>query len=231
MADGEALVQRDWRLWRRWVLANAAGELGLGAALAAWVFLGPGVAAWAATASPWLVYACGILAGTVIEGLCVGIAQWTVLCRVLPSKAGPGWVAATTTAGFVSWSGAMLFMALSAIQAGDLPVPEVSSITQLALVMAMGAGLGLTLGLPQWLVLRRYAGQAGWWVLANVVAWSLGLPAMLAVALCIPPNASRLAVALAMLLGSVVAGAAVGAVHGLELMSVLLRRFRRQEDV
>jgi hypothetical protein len=55
----------------------------------------------------------------------------------------------------------------------------VSSVVQLALVMVMGAGLGLTLGIPQWQVLKRHAWQAGWWVLANVVAWALGLPVLL----------------------------------------------------
>jgi NhaP-type Na+/H+ or K+/H+ antiporter len=117
----------------------------------------------------------------------------------------------------------MAWLSASSAQAGSIPVPEVSSIVQLALVMVMGAGLGLTLGVPQWWVLRRYARQAGWWVLANLVAWALGMPVLLLVALQIPEEASRVTVALIALAASVLTGAAVGAVHGVELVRILLR--------
>ena len=114
-------------------------------------------------------------------------------------------------------------MLVASAQAGSIPVPEVSSVVQHALVMVMGAGLGLTLGVPQWWVLRRHVRQAGWWVLANLVAWSLGMPVLLAAAFCIPVGASRSAVAVIALVGSVISGAVVGAVHGLELVRILLR--------
>ena len=36
-----------------------------------------------------------------------------------------------------------------------------------------GAVIGLSVGLTQWLVLRRHGEGAGWWVPANVAAWAL----------------------------------------------------------
>lgn len=223
MRGGEAIVQADWRLWRRWVAANAAGELGLGVAVATWVFLGPAVQSAAGRLAPWTATACGFLAGTVIEGLCVGIAQWAVLRRVFSAGTGRAWVLATTIAACVSWSGGMAFLTASSGQAGSIPLPEASGMAQYALVMLMGAGLGLMLGTPQWWVLRRQAHQAGWWVLANLVAWALGMPVLFVVALLIPKEASRVTVALVALAASVLTGAVVGAVHGLELVRVLMR--------
>ena len=37
------------------------------------------------------------------------------------------------------------------------------------------AALGALLGLFQWLVLRHHVPRAGWWVLANALAWIAGL--------------------------------------------------------
>lgn len=223
MSVGKAIGQADWRLWRGWVAANAIGELGLGVAVAAWVFLGPAIQSAAGRLVPWAAAAWGVLAGTVIEGLWVGIAQWAVLRHVFPSGTGRAWVLATTIAACVSWSGGMAFLAASSAQAGSIPLPEASGIAQYALMMLMGAGLGLTLGIPQWWVLRRHARQAGWWVLANLVAWALGMPVLFVAALLIPKEASRVTVALVALAASVLTGAVVGAVHGLELVRVLLR--------
>ncbi len=229
MPVGKANGQADWRLWRRWVAANAAGELGLGVTLAAWVFLGPAIQSAVGRLVPWAAAACGVLAGTVIEGLCVGIAQWGVLRCIFPPRTGRAWVLAATVAACVSWSGGMACLAASSAQAGSIPLPEASGVAQYALVMLMGAGLGLTLGIPQWWVLRRHVRQAGWWVLANVVAWALGMSGLFVVALLIPKDASRATVALVALAASVLAGAVVGAVHGLELVRVLLR-LREGED-
>ncbi len=38
----------------------------------------------------------------------------------------------------------------------------------------LGAVLGALLGIAQWLVLRRQISRAGWWVLANTVAFAVG---------------------------------------------------------
>lgn len=74
-----------WKIWLEWIGANSIGELfglGLTGILAALVF-------------PWLVTLTGILpilggavlmilAGALIEGCTVGVAQWHVLRSVLP---------------------------------------------------------------------------------------------------------------------------------------------------
>jgi len=38
-----------------------------------------------------------------------------------------------------------------------------------------GAVIGISVGIPQWFVLRPYAQRAEWWGLSNMVGWILGL--------------------------------------------------------
>ena len=88
----------------------------------------------------------------------------------------------------------------------------------------MGLALGAILGVPQWLVLRHYVLKAGWWVLANALAWMLGMVVVFIGTSFIPAGAIALQVALLLLLCIVAAGATVGAVHGLVLIWLLRSR-------
>ena len=54
---------------------------------------------------------------------------------------------------------------------GDAAAQGVSASLGYAL---SGAILGVSVGLAQWLILRRHAAQAGWWVPACGLAWAVG---------------------------------------------------------
>jgi hypothetical protein len=71
------------------------------------------------------------------------------------------------------------------------------------------------------LVLRRYAGRAGLWVLANALAWAVGMPVVFLGAGAVPHETSA-AVAITIVgLTCLGAGILVGAVHGLFLIRLL----------
>jgi hypothetical protein len=94
--------------------------------------------------------------GAVI-GISVGILQWLVLRRHF-NRAG-WWVLASIT-GFAV--GKALGDALAQADLG-------------AVGLALsGAAIGTSLGIAQWVVLRRHVEQAAWWVLASVAAWAVG---------------------------------------------------------
>lgn len=57
-----------------------------------------------------------------------------------------------------------------------------------------GFALGVTLSVPQWLVLRRYVKRAVWWILANAVAWAFGMQIIFVAASNTPPAAYLLLV-------------------------------------
>jgi hypothetical protein len=182
-----------WGLWLSWVGANSVG-FAIGDAATAWVLI-------TFTSSAVLAG----LAGAVFLGGVSGGLQGLVLRRQL---SGAGWWVAASIGGWaVSW---MVSVAL--IQSG---VPEpVGWAALLAVVAVLGGGL-------QWLVLRRYLLQAGWWVAASVAGWALGLAVVFGVLAIAGARVSVAApVAIALLIGAL-AGAVVGAVTGTMLLWLL----------
>ena len=91
-----------------------------------------------------------------IAGFVTGAFQFGVLRRYLPCMG--GWVV-TTTAGWVI--GGCLAL-----------VPGWLGWTDPLLTVRLAcAVMGLTIGVAQWLILRRRVSRAGWWIAANVVGW------------------------------------------------------------
>ena len=86
----------------------------------------------------------------------------------------------------------------------------------------MGLVLGPFLGVPQMFVLRRHAPRAGWWVVANALAWAIGMPIVFLGAGAVPHETSAAAAIVIVGVSCLAAGVTVGAVHGLVLVRMLL---------
>jgi hypothetical protein len=144
-----------WDFWFQWVLASTIGVVVLFALIFAVAMLvGAIVGGEAEDKVPFVPFV----------GLSFGIMQWLILRRYMPRA---GWWVLVSTLGWILGFGVLALagkfaenLVPSAIQ------PEVS-----ALVFFLAAGVSL--GILQWLVLRRHMLQAGWWVLANVVGWGI----------------------------------------------------------
>ena len=92
-----------------------------------------------------------------IIGAGVGIAQWIVLRQRLPSVR---WWAVLSIVGFG------IGRAAGEIATQGLPTALGDGLT--------GAAIGLSVGVAQWLSLRRLFPEAGRWIPASVVAWAIG---------------------------------------------------------
>ena len=136
--------------WFLWALACTAGT-GLGWALG-WrlSFAGPGYLG---------IWVIGLVTGAIL-----GVCQALILRPFLKSSG--RWVLAT----IFGW---MLGFYLGAELAANL------GLTELVFGVVTGGGVGLVLGMVQWLVLRTRFRGAGWWVLANTLAWLGGMMAYL----------------------------------------------------
>lgn len=218
----------DWNLWSQWVLANSVGEvvgLGLAAATAAgWVLtVGEPKTALAALALAGVM----ILIGTG-EGVIVGLAQWLVLRHRLHHLRRRDWVMATALGALVAWTLGMLPSTLMAMNesAGSSPPPEMSDALTYLLAATMGSVLGPILGIPQWRVLRRHLPRASFWIWANAAAWMVGMPVVFIGARAASSGAAALSVVVTGVATIAIAGAVVGAIHGLALLWLL----RRQQD-
>lgn len=192
-------------LWARWVIANSVAEtVGLGSALSA----------------------AAILAGTVIEGMVVGTAQWLVLRRPLPDVGWRSWALATAVGAFVAWSAGMLPGTLMGAggaegSAEGAAVAEPSAAVVYGLAAVMGLVAGAILGTPQWIILRRHVPRGGLWIPANALAWAPGMVMAFVAADFLFSAGIGVGTVLLAIATLAAIGAVVGAIHGLALVWLL----------
>lgn len=212
-------MQERFSLWLRWVGANAIAELvGLGTTfLIDFLIISrnpiPGIAG--SIVSILLITASGA-----IEGSVVGVLQWSVLRGPFPAIARRAWVLATVIGAMVAWFFGSLPSTLMDMgsQQNEAAIQEPSTFIVLFLATGMGIVLGMVLAYPQWRVLRQAVARAGIWIPANAIAWALGM-AIIFAAMDLAFAQSSPAGSVVILAGALLlAGAAVGAIHGLALV-------------
>ena len=101
--EDDVQTRLNWSLWRRWVAANALAEmLGLGATFAL------GVAIFALLGEPQgSLAALGMIllmtSTRAIEGVVVGLLQWSAMRRSFPRITRKAWIMATLIGALVAW--------------------------------------------------------------------------------------------------------------------------------
>lgn len=211
------------KLWIRWVLANALGEmLGLGATFAvlaagiSYVNSIPGVT------GILLGYTLAIITG-IFEATIVGWAQWQAMKSWLPDIRLGSWWRATLIGALIAYFLGYLPSTIMGLQDETAQTTSVEPEQWVTLLLAAGLGLigGLVLSYFQWRELRRHVPAAWKWLPANMLAWMLGMPLIFwgidriftlqSVALQITAFAGVL----------LLAGAIVGTVHGAVLVQLV----------
>lgn len=210
----------DRAFWLAWVLANALAEaVALGAAFTLGFALIASKAA-AASASPWWSAGVAVLLGT-LEGVIVGAAQWAVLRRRLPDVRAETWILATAAGAFAAWSLGMLPSALLGPPSGASTPAELPEHVQFVLAAALGAVAGPVLAFAQWWALRTQIDRAWRWIPANAAAWMLGMPVVFVAPTSVAEGVPLAQAAVLFVAVTGVAGAVVGAVHGIVLTRML----------
>lgn len=210
-----------WGFWGRWVGANALAELlGLGSSALLWIAFLFGLENRLGSVTSAAVV---VLGSTLLEGTAVGVLQWYVLRRALPKLTLVSWWSATALGAFIAWSLGMIPSTMINMASTDAAPPpaEMSDALMYTLAAVMGLVLGPVLGLPQWLVLRRHVAHAGLWIAANAVAWCWGMVVIFMVVSLVPAAGITAATVLIVLGGLALAGAIVGAIHGVVLAKLV----------
>jgi NhaP-type Na+/H+ or K+/H+ antiporter len=202
------------RLWRRWALATAIGELvGFAAPAFAWALVARAVAGMGAPAAALLTFAVLVAAGSV-EGAVLGYAQWRALRHALPAIRWPQWTGATAIAAALAWALGMLpntLMDAAGVGVGGM----------IAAWAIVAPAILLSIGVAQWLVLRRHLPRAALWIPANIVGWILGLaPTFIGPALASETTPVWALAAIAVASGLAM-GCIVGGVTGWALLRLL----------
>lgn len=150
--------------WVGWVsLGESLGFLAPVLAQAATVALGP------AAAVPLLV-----LAG-LVEGAVLGWFQASVLRTRLPAVSVRRWVLVTAAAAVVAWTVALLTFSNEGWQAWPASAQAVTGTLAAVVIL-------VSIGLAQWVELRRHVPRAWRWVAGSAAAWAVGLGVFMAVA-------------------------------------------------
>jgi hypothetical protein len=212
MRSAEAL-----ELWGRWTLWTAAGEL-VGFAVPALVMAAGTVGGWTDGIQTGAALAVGAF-----EGAVLGLAQWQALRDFLPSLGRRSWVLATASGAMTAYLLAMVAVAL--LGAATIPL----WVVVVACVL-IGTGFLLSIGVPQWLVLRRHLPRAGWWVLANAIAWPLGTAVPFVGLAMVPDGSSFWVWAVAGIVSGLLMGGVVGALTGLMLVRLWTNRTSRADQ-
>lgn len=210
--------------YRNWILANAAGEaLGLGTTFALGAWLAPRLEAQP-TAFMVVAGAIGAVSlGTLLEGVVVGAFQAEVLGKARPGLRRRAWILATALGAGAAWLLGMIPSTLMSLDAGgETPTGgEPGTLAQLLLAAMLGLALGPVLAAAQLFVLRRHADRAGRWVVANALAWAVGMPAIFAGMALLPWGTGGYGLIVGLFAVTGAAGAIVGAIHGLALLKML----------
>jgi hypothetical protein len=209
------------RLWLRWVAANALGEMvGLGATIAVVALAFSGLDEQAGVGRVLLLFLLAVASGA-IEATVVGLAQWWAMHPWFPAITRRAWWLATLIGALVAYVLGYLPSTLMSLgsDASQSQATDPPQWVVLLLAAGMGAVAGAVLSFAQWRALRNTVLRAGWWVPANMLAWSAGMPIIFWGIDAAQKDQSLpqmiLLLAGCLLLG----GAAVGGIHG----SVLVR--------
>jgi hypothetical protein len=152
----------SWGLWERWILATSIAEI-VGLAIAAVVSI--------TVSRVGYIQGTFTLVGT-LEGIILGFAQWLVLRRYIHHST--RWIIATVVGGLFAWFTGLTISALMAfVYAGVSDATRILGFFKG--LFLLGAALGTILGFCQWLVIKNQIRFSMWWIVANAVAWALGL--------------------------------------------------------
>lgn len=212
-------------LYSRWVVLNAlTGAAAIGIpVLAAWAFN----TRFTVTPPHSALIVVGIVAaiiGIALSGIFVGSAQWWLVRHRIVGLPLGKWNAALTLGFALSWIG--LIGGLAYLQLASVTPWRITNgvAPPTAWVLCTGLLIGLTIALPQALVLRQYVDQAFWWLYSNALGWMFGLMALVAVFPHVPIKGTK-AIVGAIGGGSLLLALIVAAVNGL-FLSIMLSVIR-----
>ena len=151
-----------------------------------------------------------------------GPAQWLVLRRALLRMPWSTWAVATGAGAFSAWALGMIPSTVVSLEAdpsgGGGAQSEPGQALVYGLAFLTGLVLGSVLGFAQWLAWRRHVRGAAVWMPAKALAWAFG---MLVIFVGIDPaigGGFGLRAVTILVFTLALAGAVVGAIHGLALV-------------
>jgi hypothetical protein len=213
--------------YRRWIIANGLAEaVGLGGTFILGFLFSPIFESDSLT-SIIFVALLAIVMGTLLEGIVIGIAQCIPLRALVPEIRVKSWITATALGAGLAWMIGMIpstVMGLMNVSSPENATPEPPAYLQYGLAVGMGIIAGPILGIAQWIVLRHHFSNSSTWLIANAVAWSIGMPIIFIGMELVPWDAHILVIGLVVILVCFTTGVIVGTIHGWFLIHLVRKR-------
>lgn len=210
-------------IYLRWISANAFGELfGLGASMTALILFIFPLGERGGVGIVLLAFALTVLSGA-LEATVVGLAQFWAMRPWFPRLTRRAWWLGTLIGALIAY--VLGYLPSTIMSMGD-QTTQTAAATEpeqwIVLLLAAGLGLvgGAVLSFAQWLALRKESHGAGIWIPANMLAWMLSMPLIfwgIDASQKVQPVYQTVLILAGVLL---LAGAVVGAVHGLFLVRI-----------
>jgi hypothetical protein len=209
------------QLWIRWALANAFSEMfGLGLTFIITGFMVSKLDSQQTITGILLAFVFAVVSGAV-EATFVGLAQWWAMYPWFPAIGKSAWWRGTLIGALIAYVLGYLpstLMNVGEATTSSAPVAEPPQWAILLLAAGMGAVGGVVLSFAQWLVMRGKVDRAGLWIPANMLAWTFGMPVIFW-GIDMSFKMTTLWQSVLLMAGTLfVAGAMVGAIHGLFLV-------------
>ena len=166
------------RLWSSWTKACGLAEaIGIGITAGTAILIGVTMGEPVTARQRAVVLVLMVAAGA-LEGLVLGVFQWSVLGEAFPKMSARSWALATAAVAAVGWLLGMLPSTLNApsTMPAEPPSGDVRIVFALFVAPVFGLVAGSAVGAAQWLILRRHAPRAGSWVSANALGWAVAIP-------------------------------------------------------
>jgi len=205
--------------WLKWTTACGLGEfLGIGVAAGIGFGVVMSLGEPDTLGEKLFVVLTAVVSG-IIEGLVTGSLQWWILREKYRSVRARNWLLYTALGAAIGW---LLGMTPSTFFLGQSNASSSPSEFSSALIALLACGVGMVLGalfgFCQWLELKKHTPDAAWWIVANTMAWTIGLM-IIYLGASMPTATTTLG--MVVVIGTVsglLAGLFVGAITGLFLI-------------
>lgn len=161
----------DKRFWYKWMLNYSFGELlGIGAAAVIGRFLFLEFSNISASSTTLITFIILVIAGAA-EGLIIGYVQWKSLSKILLHFKPTLWILITTISTIAGW---LLILPPAVMVISFLSKFTLISNNYSILYTALaGMTFGALIGIPQFLILKKFYKNAYAWIVANTIGWML----------------------------------------------------------
>lgn len=196
------------KLYLEWITATAIGELvGFSIPTVVGLIAFQLIKTIPSPTSEIIMLLAMIIAG-IGEGIVLAFAQWVILKKYIKNINKKEWLFFTSIAAAIGWSIGMLPSQLGR----GLSLPEIIILVPIFL---------LSIGFAQWLVLRHHIKNAWWWIVANAIAWPIGVLVSILVLVLVPDKSPAIIWIISGIMAGITMGITVGAITGIALVNLV----------